>query len=317
MINIILIHGKNNVFSKEKLEEILKERKQFFAEDFVIFDFSQDDCDFYSIKSELNNESMFFKKRVVVIKSAFEDKTFKEVFLDKKEFLEKINGLIIFFEEKSIPKIDSLYKLIKKQGNIYEFENIDASEAKAFITKKLKNNNFKIEATALTLLNNSVNNDLWKLKYELEKLMAFKVKEKDITKKDVEDLVRQEVESDIFKTIDAIAKKDKKEALRLIHDHLEKGDSAPYVFSMIAFQFRNMLIIKNTLEKHPEFNQFQLKKELKGINPFVIQKSLWLIKNFSLAQLEKVYRKIFQMDISVKSGKLDSEEAIEMLLLDI
>ena len=316
-MNIILIHGKNNIFSKEKLEEILKERKQFFSEDFVVFDFSEENCDFYSVKSEISNESMFFKKRVVVLKSAFSDKSFKETFLEKKDFLEKNNGLIIFFEEDSISKIDTLYKLIKKQGHIYEFDEMDAVKIKSFVNRKLKDNGFKIEPTALTLLNNSVNKDLWRLRHELEKLMAFKVKEKFISKKDVEDLIKPEIENDIFKTIDAIAKKDKKGALRMIHSHLEKGDSAPYVFSMIAFQFRNMLIIKNTLEKHPDFNQFQLKKELKGINPFVIQKSLWLIKNFSLSQLEKIYKKIFQMDISVKSGKLDQEEAIEMLLLDI
>ncbi len=317
MINLILIHGKNNVFSKEKLEEILKERKQFFSEDSVIFDFSEDSCDFYSVKSEISNESMFFKKRVVVIKSGFDNRVFKETFLEKKDFLEKNSGLIIFFEEKSIPKVDLLYKLIKKHGHIYEFEEIDAVKIKSFLNKKLKDNSFKMEPAAITLLNNSLNGDLWRLKYEIEKLMAFKAKDKLITKKDVNDLVKPEVENDIFKTIDAIAKKDKKGALRLIHNHLEKGDSAPYVFSMIAFQFRNMLIIKNVLEKHPDFNQFQLKKELKGINPFVIQKSLWLIKNFSLNQLERIYKKIFQMDISVKSGKLDPEEAIEMLLLDI
>ncbi len=86
---------------------------------------------------------------------------------------------------------------------------------------------------------------------------------------------------------------------------------------MIAFQFRNMLIIKDKIDKNVGINQFQLKKELKGINPFVIQKSLWLIKNFNLPQLEKIYKKIFQMDLSVKNGKMQPEEALEILLLDI
>ncbi|MDD5221047.1 MAG: DNA polymerase III subunit delta [Candidatus Pacebacteria bacterium] len=317
MIDLILIHGKNNVFSKDKLGEIIRERKQFFSEDSVVFDFSEDSCDFYMVKSEISNESMFFKKRVIVIKSGFDNKEFKEKFLEKKDFLEKNSGLIIFFEEKSILKTDLLYKLIKKHGHIYEFEEMDSVKIKSFLNKKVKDNGFKIEATAITLLNNSLNGDLWRLKCEIEKLMAFKAKDKLITKEDVNNLVKPEIESDIFKTIDAIARKDKKGALRLIHNHLEKGDSAPYIFSMIAFQFRNMLVIKNFSENNPELNQFQLKKELKGINPFVIQKSLWLIKNFSLKQLERIYKKIFQMDISVKSGKLDQEEAIEMLLLDI
>lgn len=317
MVNLILIHGKNSILSKEKLDEILKERKQFFGEDFIVFDFSQQRQDFYSIKSEISNESMFFKKRVVVLKSVFEEKEVEEEIISQEEWLKKKTGLIIFFESDSISKTNNLYKFIKKNGHIYEFEEVDGLKMKDFVKTRLAENNFKIEPTALTQLINSVNKDFWKLKYELEKLMAFKVKEKIIMKEDVEKMVKPEVENDIFKTIDAIARKNKKEAIKLIHAHLEKGDSAPYIFSMIAFQFRNMLIIKDKIDRNPGINQFQLKKELKGINPFVIQKSLWLVKDFNLSQLEKIYKKIFQMDLFVKNGKMQPEEALEVLLLDI
>jgi DNA polymerase III subunit delta len=317
MVSLILIHGKNSVLSKEKLDGILKERKQFFGEDFIIFDFSQQKYEFHYIKSEISNESMFFKKRVVVLKSFFEEKDLKEEFLKQEEWFSKKEGLIILFESDSIPKTDILYKFLKKNGHIYEFEELDVSKIKDFIKAKLLENNFKIEPTALTQLINAVNNDFWRLKYELDKLIVFKIREKIITKDDVEKLVRLEVDSDIFKTIDAIAKKDKKKAIQLVHLHLERGDSAPYIFSMIAFQFRNMLIIKDKMDKNTNISQFQLKKELKGINPFVLQKSLWLIKDFNSSQLEKIYKKIFQMDLSVKNGKMQPEEALEILLLDI
>jgi DNA polymerase-3 subunit delta len=317
MVNLILIHGKNSVLSKEKLDEILKERKQFFEEDSIAFDFSQENNDFYSVKSEISNESMFFKKRVVVLKSVFENSKLGEEIIAQEEWLKKKAGSIIFFESSSVSKNDVLYKFIKKYGHIYEFEETDILKIKDFVKTRLLKDGFKIEQTALTLLINSTNKDLWRLKYELEKLIAFKFEEKVITKEDVEKLVKPEIESDIFKTIDAIARKDKKEAIKLIHLHLEKGDSAPYIFSMIAFQFRNMLIIKDKIERSAGINQFQLKRELKGINPFVIQKSLWLIKDFSLPQLEKIYKKIFQMDLSVKNGKMQPEEALEVLLLDI
>jgi len=40
-------------------------------------------------------------------------------------------------------------------------------------------------------------------------------------------------ENDIFKTIDALASKDKKLALFLLHKHLDNGDNALYFFQWL------------------------------------------------------------------------------------
>jgi len=317
MINIILICGKNNALSNDKLDEILKERKKFFNEDFVAYDAGQKQFDFYTLKNELSSESMFFKKRVVVLRNAFSNLSFKKDFIGQKEFLQKKDGLIIFFEEADVTKTEAFFKFIKKTGRIYEFKEMDDAGMSEFLEKNIVQAHFKMNLAAMAALMSAVNGDSWRLKHELSKLMAFKAKEKNIDKNDVEKLVKPDIENDIFKTIEAIAKKDKKQSFELIHEHMEKGDVAPYIFSMIAFQFRNMLIVKDRLEKSPYLSAIELRGELKGMHPFVIQKSVWLSKTFTLAQLQKIYRKIFQMDLAVKNGKFRPEEALEMFLFDI
>ena len=50
-------------------------------------------------------------------------------------------------------------------------------------------------------------------------------------------MVRPKIETAIFETIDTLAQRNKKKALRLLQDHLDKGDSPFYLLKMINFQY--------------------------------------------------------------------------------
>ena len=98
--------------------------------------------------------------------------------------------------------------------------------------------------------------------------------------------------------------KNKKQALDLFHKHLDNGDNSLYLFSMIAYQFRNLLIIKENSKKS-------------GLHPFVVQKSIYLCRQFTMDQLKKIYQKIFQIDLDIKTGKIEPELALDLLLAEI
>ena len=145
---------------------------------------------------------------------------------------------------------------------------------------------------------------------EIKKLSTFK-SDKEIKVSDVELLIKPKIESDIFKTIGAIASRDKKRALGLLKAHLEKGDSPLYLFSMINFQFRNLLIIKDIIMRNfSPLNSTDL-------HPFVVRKSLFLVRKFKLSELKKIYQKIFEVDLAIKTGKIDPEAALELLIAEI
>jgi len=171
----------------------------------------------------------------------------------------------------------------------------------------------KISIPTAVFLAKQTGNDLWRLSAEIRKLSAYKGKNKIIEKKDVELLVKPEFETAIFKTIDAIAAKDKKTALALLYGHLEKGDPPLYLLSMIIFQFRNLLLVKD-LEPKPLTEMTAL---LKPMHPFVVRKSSWLAKKFTMQELEKIYIKLFKIDLAVKTGKIKPELALELLITDI
>ena len=166
---------------------------------------------------------------------------------------------------------------------------------------------------ALDLLCDYVRNNLWQMDNEVKKLSSYKVGG-TVTRQDVELLVKPNIESDIFKTIDALASRNKKVALSLLHKHLDNGDNSLYLLSMITYQFRNLLAIKELQDMQKPYN---IIAKLSGLHPFVVQKSSYLCNQFTLEQLKKIYQKIFQVDADVKSGKIEPELALDLLLAEI
>ncbi len=100
----------------------------------------------------------------------------------------------------------------------------------------------------------------------------------------------------------------------MIHKHLEKGDSALYLLSMINFQFRNLLIIKDLIENNKPYNVILREAKL---HPYVIKKSYLQTNKFTFQKLKKIYQKIFEADIQIKTGQLIPETALDLLVAGI
>jgi len=130
----------------------------------------------------------------------------------------------------------------------------------------------------------------------------------------VELMVKPKIEADIFKTIDALAQRNKKQALYLIRKHLEKGDPPLYILSMINFQFRNLLVVKDLIERQKPY--YAILKITK-LHPFVVRKSYEQAGKFTLPELKKIYQKIFQADLSIKTGRMEPETALDLFLTEL
>jgi DNA polymerase-3 subunit delta len=98
--------------------------------------------------------------------------------------------------------------------------------------------------------------------------------------------------------------------LVLLHKHLDAGENSLYLLSMIAYQFRNLLIIKELLNARKPLASC-------GLHPFVVKKSSYLCSQFSMEQLKKIYQKIFQVDLDIKTGKIEAETALDLLVSEI
>ena len=310
---IYFIYGEDSYRSKRKLEEIISGYKKVHKSglNLIYIDASREDFkDFYS---NLQITPMFAEKKLIVLKDAFNNEKFQEDFLENIEKLKNIKDIIVIYEVGAPDKRTKFFKTLQKNSECQEFGFLDLALVKKWVTRELDNNSAKIASDALDLLVGFVGNDLWQMGNEINKLSSYKAGA-IIKREDVETMVKPNIENDIFKTIDALVSKNKKLALSLLHKHIDDGDPPLKLLAMIAYQFRTLLIIKDLQDKKQPYGAIAKKS---GLHPFAVQKNYYLCNQFSIDQLKKIYHKIFKIDFDIKTGKIESEMALDLLIAEI
>jgi len=314
---IIFLYGEDSYRTKEKLKEIISGYKKVHKSGLNLIYMDAKEKELKDLMNNFKIVSMFAEKKLVVLKNVFVKSPsageFQEELLKEIKTLEGSKDIVVIFEEGDVDQRSKLFKALKKEVKCQEFEALSPALLLNWIKKEFEKNNAKISLGVDTALLSFVGNDLWKMQNEIKKLSNFK-KGKLIERKDVELIVKPKIESDIFKTIDAIAQKDKRQALSLLHKHLESGENVLYLLTMFAYQFKNLLIIKDLIEKKMPYSA--IAKESK-LHPFVVKKTYYMCQQFSFEDLKKIYAKIFQMDLNIKIGKIEPETALDLFIAEI
>ncbi|MBU3942527.1 DNA polymerase III subunit delta [Patescibacteria group bacterium] len=306
---IIFLYGEDTYRMKEKLKEIVEKYKKVRTSGLNLKYFEGDF--FKSFRDNFRQTSMFEEKKLIVIASPFDNADFKEKFIDQGEEFLKSEDIIVIYQEGKVNKNSALLKYLNKNAKSQEFELLTYAKLKNWAQKEVEKYNGRIENQALDKLLEFIGNDLWRLSNEIKKLVSYN---KNIGLDEIKLLIKSNVETDIFSTIEAIAQKDKKKALNLLHKHIDKGDSPLYILSMINFQFRNLLIIKDLIERSAPYQSIAKKS---GLHPFVIKKAYYSAQQFTFLELKKIYQKIFQIDLQIKTGKVEPATALDLLISEL
>jgi DNA polymerase-3 subunit delta len=316
--------------SSDKLAEIknkfLEKNKEGVS--LSVFDFAEKEWDIDEIIATISSGGLFSSKKMAIIKNISASK--KEFGSDKLEkFLkaeakkDKADLLLVFWEagkvKKNLPagrQGEKFFKLLQKIAKCQEFEKLEGVKLKNWIIGEIGeigNENVSIDQLAIDTLAIFVGNDLDLLSREIEKLVVYKDKG-EITKDDVDLLVKSKIDTDIFRTVDALARGDKKTALKLLHDHLEAGEDPFYLLSMYFYQFRNLVKVKPLAEKN--MSQAEIASKLK-MHPFVVRKSLEQTRNMSWLKLKSLYNQLSEIDFATKTGKEDIELALDKFVAGV
>ena len=311
---IIFLYGQDTYRLQKKLNEIIEEYKKIHQIGLSLVFLEGKEVIFQDFQKEFQQNSIFREKKLLVLKDLFENQEFANKFKKEIEKFISSEDIILIVEKRAILATNSFLKTLKKKAKCQEFKNLKGRQLVRWVKKEVEREGVQISSQALEQLIEFVGNDLWKMSNEIKKLITFKGKNSQIEKKDIDLLVKPKIETDIFKTIDFIAQNNKKRALELLEKHLEKGDSPLYLLSMINFQFRNLLIIRDLIDKNIPFYLISKKTKL---HPYVVKKSYPLAKKFQASELKKIYQKMFEVDLNIKIGKIEPETALELLVAQI
>jgi DNA polymerase-3 subunit delta len=310
---IIFLYGKDAYRSKEKLEEIVAHYKEVHKSGLNLSYLDASEITFADLRNALNVSSMFAETKLVILKNVFSSKSFQEDFAKEFKAIDQLKDVVVIYESDEVDQRLKLFKTFTKECKCQEFAPLDARQTKAWAAVYLSKINAKMNNDATDLLAAYIGNDLFRLSNELTKLANFRAGS-PIRKSDIELMVTPNISVDIFKTIDALAQKDKTQALSLLHKHLDSDESPLYLLSMIGYQLRNLLVVKELSEKGLMYASI-IKKS--GLHPFVVKKSYFLCREFTLDELKKMYHRVFSMDLDIKTGAVEPETALDMFVASL
>lgn len=329
---LIFLYGQDTYRLQQKLKEIEEQYKKIHKGGLNLEKIDANYTSFREFWDNLFQRSMFIKKKLFFLENTFSDETFKDEFSKKVKDIAKSQDIVVCFEKKEVPKTDKLFLCLQKQAKCQSFKILTGQKLRTWVKKEFAKYGAEIEEKALNKLIDFVGSELWQMNNEIKKLAAYRraptksrpptssMRSGVVIESDVKLFVKPKIEPVIFKTIDALAEGNKKRALRLLQNHLEKGDSPFYVLKMISWQFRNLLLVKSSIPESG-FSSYwtvanSLSKKL-NMKPFVVKKTIAQMKRFSFEELKKIYRKIFEADLAIKTGSIQAEEGLRMLIAEI
>ena len=309
---IILLYGEDTFRLRQKLTEVTEEYEVKHKTGLNLTRFKENNFDFDKIREKIESISMFDEKKLIILENALSDKIFSEDFLKyiKKNKLKENQDIIIIFHQEGKLTRPSLTRNVSM---FEEFKLLLGNDLVNWLKKQAGKNNININQENLKKLIAYVGNDLWQLNNELNKLGSYKG-DQLINEQDIDLLIKSKIDTDIFKTLDALGKRDKKTDFRLVHEHLEQGENEIYLFSMFIYQIRVLLKLKDLIEKGTSF--YDLPK-LSGLHPYVIKKSSEQLRSFSLNQLKNIYKYLLKIELGLKKGRLDGSAALDLFVAEI
>jgi DNA polymerase-3 subunit delta len=244
----------------------------------------------------------------------------------KKEYQEELTAYLerlpetarlVFVEGESISPSHPVLKMAladKERGHARQFRLPTSGKLRRWITDRVERKGGEIEASAAEELAAFVGSDLRLLDQELDKLISYVDRARPITRTDVHLLVSYVQQANVFEMVDALGRRDGEQAIKLLHRLLEGGEHPLSLLGMIVRQFRIMIQVKDLVERGVPSKKIGAQL---GLHPFVAEKGLQQSRNFSMEQLETIYRKLLETDLAIKTGQMDQVLALDMLAVGL
>ena len=310
MLNYLL-ESSDHLLLEKKIDSII-EKEKFQGEYRATYDLEE--VALANALEDLDTYSFLSSKKVIIIKNILSSLTLEN---EKKHLIKYLenpssDNLLIMTSDKMDTKTFSKKLKSLKTLEYQKLETNPVSFAKNIL------DGYKISNMDLSYLAELCNNDITKLNSECEKLMMYKIDTKEIAREDITNLVVKKLGDSneiLFSLAKAIMSKDKKQALKLYNDLKVYQIDANSIIGLMASQMKLVSQIKVLKEKNLNVSQIQQNLNLKS--SYQVKKLSEYIYSYSYNDIKTFFNRLFNLDYSIKTGKVDSSNAIELLILNL
>ena len=210
-----------------------------------------------------------------------------------------------------------MLKALVPHADVREFRPLQRDSLINWMKSRAQNMGCSLSYQAVRLLVELVGNNLWLMSNEIDKLCLHSSKGQ-VEESDVQILIANARDTNVFTMIDAVLEHRTPAAVRMLHDLEEEGAAPPYLLFMITRQFRLAIQANDLLSRKQK--QAEIGKALGIYSDYPLRKTIEQARKYSIEQLENVYRRLLDTDISIKTGRIKGDKgelALDLLISDL
>ena len=313
--------GLDEELIKSSIDPIIK---KVLDKDFLDLNFIKIDgltSTFDEIENACETLPFFGDKKVVLVYRAnfLKDKPDKEGAKTYTEILKYIKDLpqhtilimyYLFNDKRDTPKKNKKLSTLDKYVKVVHCDKLKKDKYYKKIEDIFKENGRTIGKVQLKYFADKVQNNFDIIKREIDKLDCYALG-RELTKEDIDKLIPNKIEDDIFDLVEYISLRKVEKAIDLLDELLFKADQHMLIISSIGNHFKRLYEIKTYLLKGKKLEFFISKYRLPQ---FVCEKLMNQASKFSLKQLNQLIKVCVNTEIKLKSSTTDKQMEMELML---
>lgn len=267
------------------------------------------DADEYSAQKlwdSLQQVGLFSQNSVQIWKRALDAKDVAEMLGKRLEELQNM-GEIIVWQPGSVDGRSAFAKKLTAAKQHKVFEAPKQWEAAAWLKAEVANQKLLLSESQQRWIIERIGLDKLQIRSELQKIGLFIQANSKITQADLEALIPETAEQQVWNVLDSLSLGSKAESLRLL-DKFADGDNLQYLLTMLSRELT--LLSKVAYVKQQGLSPMSL-----GLRDFVLQKAQKKLTKFNLAKLRKLSLALFRLDVAIKRGKIEPETGLFLLAM--
>jgi len=224
---------------------------------------------------------------------------------------------LVFVEDGPLPDDHPVLKFAagREEGFVRQFEPPPPDALPRWIQERARLHGGEMERDAAIHLAQVIGpGDLRLLDGEIAKLVTYAGPGRVVTADDVAQLVPYVQQAVVFDLVDALGRREGRQAAILLHRLLDAGENPLGILAMVVRQFRLIILVKDLTGRGENPASIP---QLLGLHPFVARKLHTQSANFTFAQLERIYRYLLDLDLAIKTGDVTPEAALDLLVAGV
>ena len=309
---VYLIHGPEPVLLDRALARLRARFADFGDLDFSSDTFDADSADVDDVIAACNTFPFDSERRLVVLRNveklpAPSLERLAEYASDPAPFT------TLVLVAAKVNRGSRLYKAVEKSGQVAEYK-ADKRDYPGYVSEMFAVKGRRVDREGVDLLLEAVGNDLRRLEIEVDKAVSYAGDRKSLSRSDIAEVLSTSAPTSLYEFLDALASRDATDALSLLRDLLDEGES---VFALHAMAVRRMreLVAAQTLAHRGSGSPAALAATL-GRQEWQVRRIPQFAKRFGAGEPANLLRRAAATEAEMKTSR-DPRLAFERWVLAV